>query len=191
MPGNRYPHQFLTTLALTDPVVAIAQWCAGLANPIPTAAALRQEVIRLLHAPAIGVSPSTGTGLVNLKTLYWVNTTTMRDLGRARLIGLPVQLRVSYQRTDFDFGDRSSATLQPDPGQPYDPAHDCGACVDRFGHTYRQAGTVTITARTYWQAQYRIDGQPWTTIPGGPVTATQPATTTLTVLQARSQLVSR
>lgn len=190
VPGNRYPHQFLTTLGLTDPVVAIAQWCAGLTNPVPSAATLRQEVLRLLTAPRIGVSPSTGTGLVNLKTLFWISTPITKDLGRARLIGLPVQLRVNYLRTEFDFGDRTSATLQPGPGTPYDPASDCGQCADEFGHSYLTPGAVTITAHTYWQAQYRINGQAWTTIPGGPVTATRPATTALTINQAHSQLVS-
>lgn len=191
VPGNPYPHQFLTTLALTDPVVAIAQWCAGLAAPVPTAAALRQEVQRLLIAPAIGVSPATGTGLVNLKTLFWISTGTTRNLGPARLIGLPVQLRVNYQRTDFDFGDGAGATLQPGPGTPYDPDHDCGACADSFGHTYTRPGPVTITAHTYWQAQYRIAGQAWTTITGPPLTATNPATARLTIAQAHSRLVNR
>lgn len=187
--GNPHPHQFVTTLALTDPVVPIAQWCAGLNTPMPSAAALRQEVIRLLTAPQIGISPDTGTGLVNLKTLYWVTTPTQRNLGRAKLIGFPVQLRVKYLRTDFDFGDGTSGSLD-NPGTPYDPGRDCGACTDRFGHTYRSPGQRTVTARTYWNAQYQVGGQPWTDIPG-PVTAVQPATTTIAIQQAHSHLVSR
>ena len=190
IPGNPTPHQFLTTAALTDPPVPIAQWCAGVNTPMPSAAALRDEVIRLLHPPAIGVSPDTGTGLVNLKTLYWINTATTVNLGRSALIGFPVELRVNYDRTEFGFGDGSSDTLQPTPGSPYDPAHDCGPCTAEFGHTYTQPGPVTITAHTYWHAEYRIAGQPWTPIPGT-VTALQPATTTLTITQARSVLVSR
>ncbi len=188
-PGNPYPHQFLTTLELTTPLVPIAQWCAGGTNPVPTAAQLRQEVIRLLTPPAIGIAPATGTALVNLKALLWVSTPTTRDLGRARLVGLPVQLRVSYLRTDFDFGDHTTATLQPGPGTPYDPAADCGRWAAEFGHTYTEPGPVTISARTYWHAEYRIAGQPWTHIPGE-VTALNPATTNLTVVQAHSQLVT-
>jgi len=190
IPGNPTPHQFVTTAALTDPPVPIAQWCAGVDTPMPSAAALRDEVIRLLRAPAIGVSPDTGTGLVNLKTLYWVNTATTVDLGRAALIGFPVQLRVIYDRTEFDFGDGSGDTLQPTPGTPYDPAHDCGPCTAEFGHNYAEPGTVTVTAHTYWRAEYRIADQPWTPIPGT-VTARQPATSTLRITEARSVLVSR
>ena len=187
IPGNPAPHQFLTTTTAGTP---IAQWCAGIDTPMPTAAALRGEIIRLLHPAPIGISPNTGTGLVNLKTLYWITTPTTVTLGQAALIGLPVQLRVHYDHTDFDFGDHTSATLQPNPGTPYDPAQDCGTCTSRFGHTYTQPGPVTITAHTYWHADYRITGQPWTPLPDT-VTAQQPATTTLTITQATTTLISR
>lgn len=189
VPGNPNPHQFMTVFALTQPPVPIAAWCAGAINPMPSAAALRDEVVRLLHSPKIGVSPSTGTGLVNLKTLFWIATSPQVDLGQAKLVGFPVQLRVNYLRTEFDFGDQSTGTLAPDPGTAYDPAQDCGRCLDRFGHNYTRPGQVTVTARVYWQAQFRVGVRPWVTIPGD-VTATQPSTTTLTIRQARSTLVS-
>jgi hypothetical protein len=190
IPGNPSPHQFLTTTAISDPPAPIAQWCAGINTPMPSAAALRDEIIRLLHPPAIGIAPNTGTGLVNLKTLLWINTPSTLNLGRSALIGFPVQLQVTYHHTDFDFGDHTTATLQPTPGTPYHPDHDCGPCTDEFGHTYTHPGPATITAHTYWQAAYRTTGQPWTPIPGT-VTAQQPATTTLTIHQAHSILISR
>lgn len=189
VPGTANPHQFMTVFALTEPPVPIAAWCAGATNPMPSAAALRDEVIRLLRPPAIGVSPDTGTGLVNFKTLFWISTASQLQLGQAKLVGFPVELRVNYLRTEFDFGDQATATLSPGPGQPYDPAHDCGRCADRFGHTYTAPGRLTITAHVYWQAQFRVGNHPWTTIPGE-VTSTQPSTTALTVRQARSTLVS-
>jgi hypothetical protein len=188
--GNPTPHQFVTTAALTDPPVPIAQWCAGVNTPMPSAAALRDEIIRLLKPPAIGVSPSTGTSLVNLKTLFWVDTASRVELGRAALIGFPVELRVDYDRTEFDFGDGGTGVLDTGPGTPYDPAQDCGDCLDRFGHSYLSPGSMTVTARTYWRAQYRIAGQAWVPIPGT-VTARQPATSRLRVVQARSTLISR
>ncbi|MEO9236853.1 MAG: hypothetical protein ABI418_02055, partial [Jatrophihabitantaceae bacterium] len=154
VPGNPNPHQFMTMFALTQPPVPIAAWCAGATTPMPSAAALRDEVIRLLHAPSIGVSPATGTGLVNFKTLFWINTGQQVALGRAQLVGFPVQLRVNYLRTEFDYGDGSTGTLSPGPGTAYDPAHDCGPCPDRFGHSYSAPGQRTITARVYWQAQF-------------------------------------
>jgi hypothetical protein len=190
IPGNPAPHQFLTTTGLTDPPVPIAQWCAGIDTPMPSATALRDEIIRLLQPPAIGISPNTGTGLVNLKTLLWINTASTVNLGRSKLIGFPVELRVSYDRTEFDFGDGQHDVLQPTPGTAYDPEHDCGTCTSQFGHTYTAPGSLTITAHTYWHGQYRITGQPWTPIPGT-VTARQPATTTLTITQAHSTLTSR
>ena len=189
VPGTAHPHQFITVVSLDDTAVPIAAWCAGAATPMPSAAALRDEVIRLLRPPALGVSPSAGTALVNLRTLFWVNTATQVDLGRARLIGFPVQLRVRYDRTEFDFGDGTGDTLTGTPGTPYHPAHDCGQCADRFGHNYTTRGQVTITARTYWHAQFRIGTSEWTDIPGE-VTATQPSQATLTIKQSRSTLTT-
>jgi hypothetical protein len=189
VPGNPNPHQFMTVFALTQPPVPIAAWCAGATNPMPSAAALRDEVIRLLRPPRIGVSPSTGTGLVNLKTLFWIATSPEVDLGRAKLVGFPVQLRVNYLRTEFDFGDQITGTLAPGPGTAYDPANDCGRCLDRFGHDYTRPGQVTITARVFWQAQFKVGNRAWVTIPGE-VSANEPSSTTLTIREARSTLVS-
>lgn len=187
IPGTPNPHQFITVISLGDTSVPIAAWCAGVSTPMPSAAALRDEVIRLLRPPALGVSPSTGTALVNLRTLFWVDTAAEVDLGRASLIGFPVSLRVRYDRTEFDFGDGAADTLTATPGAAYDPAQDCGDCADRFGHNYTQRGPVTVTARVYWQAQFRIGNGSWTDIPGE-VTANQPSQTTLTVKHSRSTL---
>lgn len=186
MPGTPNPHQFITVISLDDTAVPIAAWCAGITTPMPSTAALRDEVIRLLHPPALGVSPSTGTALVNLRTLFWVSTPTQVDLGRAALIGFPVSLRINYDHTDFDFGDGTADTLTT-PGTPYRPDRDCGPCTDRFGHNYTSRGQVTVTAHTYWNAQFRIGTGPWTDIPGQ-VTATQPSRTTLAVKQSRGTL---
>ncbi|HEX8305478.1 MAG TPA: hypothetical protein VF612_11420 [Jatrophihabitans sp.] len=186
VPGTPNPHQFITVISLDNTAVPIAAWCAGAAAPMPSTAALRDEVIRLLRPPALGVSPSTGTALINLRTLFWVNTPTQVRLGRATLIGFPVDLRITYDRAEFDFGDGTADTLTT-PGAAYHPAHDCGPCADRFGHNYTTRGTVTVTARVYWHAQFRIATGAWTDIPGD-VTATQPSRTTLTVKQSRSTL---
>jgi hypothetical protein len=188
--GNAHPHQFMTTFGLTQPPIPIARWCAGLDSPMPSAGALRDEVVRLLKPPALGVSPDTGTGLVNLKTLFWVDTPASASLGTAALIGFPVRLRINYLRTTFDFGDGASGTLEPGTGTPYDPGHDCGACTDYFGHTYTAPGPVTITAHVYWQAQFQVGAAGWTDIPGA-VTAARASTTALTITQAHSTLVGR
>lgn len=187
--GVPNPHQFITVLSLLRTTVPIAAWCAGGTNPMPSTAALRDEVIRLLHPPALGVSPSTGTALVNFRTLLWVDTPTQRELGRSKLIGFPVNLRVHYVRTEFDFGDGASGVLIPDAGTPYRPSEDCGRCTDRFGHDYTAPGAITVTARVYWQAQFQIAGEPWTDIPGE-VTATTPSRTAFVVKQSRSTLIA-
>jgi hypothetical protein len=171
VPGAPNPHQFITVISLANTAIPIAAWCAGAATPMPSTAALRDEVIRLLRPPALGVSPDTGTALINLRTLFWVNTPTQINLGQATLIGFPVQLRITYDRAEFDFGDGATDTLAATPGVPYNPTR----------------ATRTITAHIYWHAQFRITNQPWTDIPGT-VTATQPSQTTLTIKQSRATL---
>ena len=188
VPGTANPHQFETVFSLNDTAVPIAAWCAGGDTPMPSAKALRDEVIRLLHPPAIGISPDTGTTLVHFNTLFWIPTPTTVNLGRARLVGFPVQLRVTYERTDFDFGDGSQGSLDT-PGTPYDATQDCGQCTDRFGHIFTTAGPVRITAHTYWHAQFQVRGTAWTDIPGD-VTATRPGVADLTVRQSRATLVA-
>jgi hypothetical protein len=189
VPGTANPHQFITVISLDTTAVPIAAWCAGTATPMPSTAALRDEVIRLLHPPTLGVSPNTGTALINLRTLFWINTTTQITLGQAHLIGFPVTLRISYDHTDFDFGDHTTDTLTATPGTAYHPDQDCGPCTNRFGHNYTTRGTVTVTARVYWHAQFRIRTGTWTDIPGQ-VTANQPSQTTLTIKQSRATLTA-
>ena len=188
VPGTANPHQFETVFSLNDTAVPIAAWCAGGNTPMPSAKALRDEVIRLLHPPAIGISPDTGTTLVHFNTLFWIPTPTTVNLGRAKLIGFPVQLRVTYERTDFDFGDGAGGSLST-PGTPYVPSQDCGQCADRFGHIFTATGHVQVTAHTYWHAQFQVQGAAWTDIPGD-VTATRPSVAALTVRQSRSTLVA-
>jgi hypothetical protein len=188
IPGNPNPHAFIM-VSLTDrKAVPLAEWCAGGVVPVPSTAALHDEVVRLLVAPTLGVSPNTGSALVHLPTLFWVNTPREVELGRSKLVGFPVSLRVHYLRTEFDFGDGGSGVLTPGVGIPYDPGQDCGDCADRFGHSYADTGPVTVTARAFWTGQFRVGTGTWVDIPGE-VTAVTPSTTSFTVRQSRTVLV--
>jgi hypothetical protein len=192
IPGDPAPpHQFVTAIVNGSSTTQIEGWCAGADTPAPSAAALRDEVIRLLPTQPLAMSPNRGTTLVNFKTLFWVRTPIEIQLGRSTLIGFPVDLRARFDHADWDFGDgTSTSSPTADPGTPYHTTDDCGRCSDRFGHLYRTTGKITATATVYWTAQFRIGGGQWIDIPG--VVTPRPPLPSLTfqVRQARGVLVA-
>ena len=91
VPGNPNPHQFMTVFALTQPPVPIAAWCAGATNPMPSAAALRDEVVRLLP-------PAADRRLTEHRHRPGQSQDAVLDrdqpevnLGQAKLVGFPVR----------------------------------------------------------------------------------------------------
>jgi hypothetical protein len=170
-----------------DRFLFLALWCPGQPIPQPSIGSLRDQATKLLPVLAVGVSPSKGTTLVNFRTLFWVDTSTTRDLGTARLIGKQVAFRATFVRVDYDFGDGTSDSSAV-PGQPYDPAADCGRCTDRFGHDYTRRGSVTATGTVSWHAQFKVGTGGWQDVPG---TITGPrAATRLVVKESRSVLIA-
>lgn len=147
----------------------------------------REQAVRLVPHPAIGTAPA-GITLVNIQTVLWLDTTTDRSLGTVTLLGHRVDLAVSIDHVDWDFGDSATATTHG-PGRTYDNTHPCNTaqCPGYWGHTYANTGAVRITATTTWTGRFRVDHGPWRPITG---TVTGPASTTsLTVRQARAVLV--
>jgi hypothetical protein len=185
--GGVLPHRFGTGYVTAAGFLLIATWCPDAGVAAPSVAALRDEVIRLLPVLAVGVSPAGGVSLVNFRTLFWVVTPVVRELGRSRLLGLPVALRVRFVSAVLDFGDGSSGVLS-EPGVVYDRAADCGGCADRFGHGYVRRGLVTVTGTVSWAAEFRIGAGGWLPIPGA---VTGPASrTSLQIKQSHGVLVA-
>jgi hypothetical protein len=166
-----------------DPVV----WCPANAWPALDLAGLRDRAERLLPGVGIG-SAWTTVALVNAETVLWAGTGPDRSLPTVTILGRAVQLRIHFDRADWDFGDGSTDTTA-DPGKPYDSHGDpcrTAQCLDYYGHTYAQTGVMTITLTVTWHAQYRL-GATWTDIAG---TITGPTgRRVLTVKQARGILV--
>jgi hypothetical protein len=155
-------------------------------RPALTTAAITQEIRRLLPTTPIGTPQP--VSLVNFKVLLWLNTPAARDLGPVTLLGRRVQIRVALTDVDWNFGDQQTDTTH-DPGQPYDPTHDCGSCPDVFGHTYTAAaGRRTISATAAWSASFNVDNAGWTNLPA-PVTGPT-AAVTIQLRQSRSTLIT-
>lgn len=170
-------------------------WCpmaqaAQTGTTAPDAATLRDQAFRLLPRVAIATTEGAHT-LVNIQTLLWAATGTERDLGTVTVLGRPVHLRVHFQQARWAFGDGSTDTSST-PGKPYDREHDrCNTklCPHYYGHVYTATGSMALTLRVSWTADYSTDGAAFQRVPGGPITG-PPSTRTIIVREARGVLVA-
>jgi hypothetical protein len=148
----------------------------------------RDQVQRLVPRPGIGVAPPGGVTLVNIQTIFWVDTSAQRWLGSVLLVGRHVDLQASLDSVAWDFGDGHD-DVSTGPGTPYSTARPCGTpqCPGYYGHTYRTTGAMTVRATVTWSGRYRVDGGAWQAIAG--TVRGAPATLQLTVKQSRGVLV--
>ena len=151
-------------------------------------------VMRLVPSPAIGAAPGKGRTLVNMETIFWVNSAADQSLGPVTLLGHQVGLRIHARATAWVFGDGSTDTSAV-LGRPYAAADGCGeaVCAGYFGHTYVSTGEMTVSATVTWAGEFSVDGGPWRGIANpatGANTVEGPAATRpITVIQARGVLV--
>jgi hypothetical protein len=154
-----------------------------------------QEVMKLVPAAPIGAAPGRGSTLVNIQTIFWVNTSADRSLGPVTLLGHRVGLRIHAQSVDWNFGD-GSEDENGALGRPYMATDSCttAQCSGFYGHEFRKTGSFTVSAAVTWSGQFSVDGGAWQDIANpatGANTVTGPSTTSpLRVFQARDELVS-
>jgi hypothetical protein len=152
------------------------------------------EVTKRVPHPPIGAAPGRGQTLVNMQTIFWVNTAADPSLGTAVLLGHQVGLRIHARSVGWDFGDGARAELAG-LGRPYTGADQCptAECPGFDGHRYVTTGSFTVAATVVWAGQFQVDGAGWRDIADpatGANTVTGPATTTpVRVFQARGMLV--
>jgi hypothetical protein len=151
-------------------------------------------VVKLVPSPAIGAAPGKGRTLVNIQTIFWVNSTADRALGTVTLIGHQVGLRIHAKTSAWAFGD-GAGDVTSGLGRPYAAADGCAEaqCAGYFGHTYAGTGGMTISATVTWTGEFSVDGGSWRGIANpatGANTVTGPsAVRPMTVVQARGVLV--
>jgi len=75
-------------------------------------------VLKLVPSPAIGVAPGKGRTLVNMETIFWVNSAADQSLGPVTLLGHQVGLRIHARAAAWAFGDGSTDT-SAGLGRPY------------------------------------------------------------------------
>jgi len=130
------------------------------------------------------------TSLVNLKTIFWVDTKPAYQWGPLTLVQANVRIRVTLDRVHWSFGDGATDDA-PDAGRPFDPAWPCDAqCIDHYGHAYiTSKGVMTVRARTFWRAEFSVNGGAFVALPR-PVPAHPAPPVQVTIVEARSQLVA-
>ena len=165
-----------------------SQVCTARGPAIPGVgdADVRAQVVKLVPKVGIAAAPK-GWALVQLESLFWVQSPATQDLGTVPLLGHQVAITIRVATVTWDFGDGATAT-STGPGRPYVSGDKCGKqCTDWFGHTYTKTGTVTVKATVNWTATYTVDGGApraiTDTVPGPPDTVTMP------VKEARAVLV--
>jgi hypothetical protein len=158
------------------------------ARPQVTTAMAREAARRLLPHPLIGVAPRGGTTLVNIDTIFWIDSPADVELGTVDLLGYRVRLRAHLEHGDWSFGDGSAATSHG-PGRAYVTSDPCrtARCAGYFTHAYRRTGSVVVAAQLSWSGRFSVDGGPWQDIPGAVDTAATSAG--LRIREARGVLI--
>ncbi|MEP6599775.1 MAG: hypothetical protein ABJB98_10070 [Actinomycetota bacterium] len=169
----------------------------GNALPAVTPFMVYEQMVKLVPSPAVKAAPGKGTTLVNIQTIFWVDTPADRSLGAVSLLGHQVALRIHADHVAWDFGDGTTDSSGP-VGTAYTAGDNCttAQCPGFYGHTYTatsSAGAFSVTATTTWSGQYAIDGGAWQDVQStidGTNTVTAPAiSVTINVVQARGVLV--
>jgi hypothetical protein len=158
----------------------VAALCRGFVGvPVaPTAEQIRRAFRELpLYRGAIRTDPERFT-LVNLATYFWCGDAAGRGcdlLGEGErtitLLGQQVRIRPRIVGYAWDFGDGTSQRIRGGRAQ----------------HTYRHAGTATITLTLTWTADYAVAGGAFQPIDDTTTTTSPPRT--LPVREAQAVIV--
>lgn len=150
---------------------------------------IKDQIAQLAPHTDIKAAPPNGQTLVNIQTIYWLDTPPSHTYGPLTLLGHTLTITLYADSATWTFGDGTHTTSNG-PGRPFTEHDHCHTpqCPDWFGHTYTTTSTnLTITATPHWSATYTLDGQDPHNIPG---TIDSPTTTLpMRVQQARSVLV--
>ncbi|WP_324649883.1 hypothetical protein [Georgenia sp. H159] len=122
----------------------------------------REDVQSLLVSPgSLEIQPDQPWVLVNTDTI--VLTDSAEHVLVTQVLGYDVDVRVTPVLFTWDFGDGSPPLTGTDPGAPW-PNHT-------VSHAYGEAGVVSISLRTEWDAAFRVEGtSAWIPVTGRAVT---------------------
>jgi hypothetical protein len=184
-------HVFLVTTTYPDGTKTARNECTvDVRGRQPQLAAADIEKWLVRQIPVGSIGTPNPKSLVNLKTIFWVDTKPTYQWGPMTLVQANVRIRVTLDHVHWTFGDGASVDA-PDVGRPYDPAAPCDArCADHFGHAYTTSkGVMSVHAQTFWRAEFSVNGGAFVALPQ-PVPANPMTPIQVTIVEARSQLVA-
>jgi hypothetical protein len=191
MKADSNVHVFLVTTTHPDGTKTVRNECTvDLRGRQPQLAAADVEKWLVRQIPVGSIGTPNPKSLVNLKTIFWVDTKPTYQWGPMSLVQANVRIRVTLDHVHWTFGDGASVDT-PDVGRPYDPAAPCDAqCADHFGHAYTTSkGVMSVHARTFWRAEFSVNGGAFVALPQ-PVPANPMTPIQVAIVEARSQLVT-
>ena len=194
LPGQRADpnvHVFLVTTTYPDGTKIARNECSvNVRGRQPQLAAADVEKCLVRQIPVGSIGTPNPRSLVNLKTIFWVDTEPTYQWGPITLVQANVRIRVTLDHVRWTFGDGDSVDA-PDAGRRYDPASPCDVrCADHFGHAYTTStGVMSVRARTFWRAEFAINGGAFVALPQ-PLPANPMPPIQVTIVEARSQLVA-
>lgn len=133
-----------------DPTVIVESLPAAPTDPL----AVAQSLLGLIPLPPITIGANPETGLVALPSWFWVEGYGGEALrGAETLGGTTVEVEITPQRYDWDFGDGTRLTTTS-LGQPYPAESD-------VQHTYEQSsltagGAFQVRLAITFAATYRV-----------------------------------
>jgi len=172
--GHDYGAPVLRTVPAT--VCLAPEEAAARADPTVAVAALVRAQWQSFGLPGARVQTQPGgETLVGAVTRFSTSTPSSTTLPPKPVLGLDVRLSIKASRYVWDFGDGTALEAAADGVPP------------RAEHTYRSAGPVAVTLRTYYTATFTIEGSDvvypldgTADVPGQP--------TPITAREARTQL---
>ncbi|MCM3661450.1 hypothetical protein M3148_10695 [Georgenia satyanarayanai] len=125
----------------------------------------REDVQSLLvNSGSLEIQPDQSWVLVGTDTV--VMTDAAEHVMTTQVLDLDLDVRVTPVLFTWSFGDGSAPLTGTDPGAPW-PNHT-------VSHVYSDPATVTISLRTEWDADFRVEGtSTWIPVAGRAVTETE------------------
>lgn len=146
-----------------DPGAKIVWVGPGVASaPTVNPILLAQQALATIHfpAPAVGMAPSSSTGVVNWPTYLWIDPAAWQPFTATASAG-PVSATVTAapDKVVWDMGDGNQVTCVS-PGVPWNqsmPHTDCSYVYPRDS-SRQPAGRYTMSVRVYWHVTWTAAG---------------------------------
>ena len=115
------------------------------------------RAVALAPIPELRVAPAR-IGLTGLESYFWLEEPPRPVSAGAQAAGLNVTAEAHPVQFVWDFGDGKDL-VSNDSGRPWAPGRP-----GSISHTYETKGSYRLSIEVIWQARWRVNGGPWTSL---------------------------